>query len=563
MLRCWGLAVLGIFACASAPAWGQSSNYNKDAVKALSKKIDAHLAKVWQKAKVTPAPKAADHVFFRRLNLDLVGRIPDLSPVTDFMDDGFLDDPLAGSLYTVGGLIATEKRWVWVDRLLDSPEHAKHFSHVWRAIMLGYQTNNQFQFQVPSFEIWLNDRVRSNLPLDKTVYQLLTSQQNVGDPRFGGFQPAMQGQGSPAVFFQANENKAENLAAATSRVFLGVKIECAQCHQHPFAKWKQDQFWEFAAFYSTPQNQIRRPNQPGQPQNFTPGREIPIPGTDKIAKAKFLTGKEPAWDGAKNSRVTLAEWVTSPDNPYFARAMADHLWSHLMGVSLLEPIMEPSDDIPMTLPQLLDDLAKALIDNNFDAKFLIRAIVHTDAYQRSSGGAKLADKEDYHLFVRMPIRALTPEQIYDSVVVATTAPISDKRKELMQPGNPNQFFNPNQLQSPRQQFLQKFTNQDRRHEPQTSILQALFMMNGGFMAERTNAKKNEDLQVLSNPDIEGGHESRIRSMYRMVLSRPPREDEIQRLAPYLERGGATGNLRDAVSDIFWALLNSSEFLHNH
>ncbi len=549
--RSWALAVLGIFVCAFAPAWGQSTPaYNKDAVIALSKKIDAHLAKVWQKAKVAPAAKADDYVFFRRLNLDLLGRIPDLTPVTDFIDDD-----------------RSEKRWIWVDRLLDnadySKEHSRHFANVWRAIMLGYQTNTQFQFQVPQFEVWLRDRVAGNVPLDKTVFQLLTSNQG-GNPNFG-FQPGMQGQGSPAVFFQANENKAENLAAATSRVFLGVKIECAQCHAHPFAKWKQDQFWEFAAFYSTPQNMIRRPIvQPAQPQaNFTPGREILIPGTDKVVKAKFLTGKEPTWEGGDTSRTVLAKWVTSPDNPYFARAMADHLWSHLMGVSLLEPIMEPSDDIPITVPELLNDLAKALIDNNFDAKFLIRAIVHTDAYQRSSGGAKLAEKEDYHLFVRMPIRALTPEQIYDSLVFATTSPSSDLRKTLLMPGNLNQFFDPRQQQSARQQFLLKFTNQDRRHEPQTSILQALFMMNGKFMAERTKVATNEDLQDLSNPGLDGGHPGRLRSLYRMVLSRPPRPDEMQRLVPYLERGGATGNLSDAVSDVFWALLNSSEFLHNH
>ena len=221
--------------------------------------------------------------------------------------------------------------------------------------------------------------------------------------------------------------------------------------------------------------------------------------------------------------------------------------------------MEPSDDSPVTHPELLDDLAKGLIANNFDAKFLIRAIVHSDAYQRASGGAKLADKEDYQLFVRMPIRAMSPEQIYDSVFMATSCGV--KQKDLA--FNPNQFFNPGQLQSPRAQFLAKFSNQDRRHEPQTSILQALFMMNGKFMAEKTKVANNTDLLALANPKIQGGHPGRILSLYRMVLSRPPRQDEIDRLVPYLERGGATGNLGDALSDVYWALLNSSEFLLNH
>jgi len=250
--------------------------------------------------------------------------------------------------------------------------------------------------------------------------------------------------------------------------------------------------------------------------------------------------------------------------------MADHLWSYLMGVSLLEPIMEPSDDSPITLPELLDDLARGLIDNNFDAKFLIRAIVHSNAYQRASGGAKLADKEDYHLFVRMPMRALSPEQIYDSVIYATVSKREERIQLLSMPGN-QQFFNPNQQLTPRAQFLTKFSTQDRRYEPQTSILQALFMMNGKFMVDKTkprsdkNPNGNEDLATIANPNAykETGHAGRVRSMYLLVLSRTPRADETSRLVPYLEKGGATGSLEDAVCDVYWALLNSSEFLLNH
>ena len=557
--RCWGLAIVGIFAIAFAPAWGQDPAYDKDAVKALSKRIDEHLAKAWKKAKVTPAPKAEDHVFFRRLNLDLSGRIPDLLDITDFIDNQKAD-----------------KRWMWVDQLLDGRDHSRHFGNVWRNIALGYQTNQQFQFLMPQFENWMKEKVEKNVGLDKMVNQLLMSQNGNQNMGFNGQQ---QGS-SPQLFFLANENKAENLAGATSRVFLGVKIECAQCHAHPFAKWSKEQFWEFAAFYSQPPQNIRQVPGKVQPQpmpNFQAGREILIPGTEKVVKAKFLNGAEPKWDVLNNSRKTLADWVTAPQNPYFAKAMADHVWSYLMGVGLLEPIMEPSDDIPMTHPELLNDLAKGLIDNNFDAKFLIRAIVHTDAYQRSSGGKKLADKEDYHLFVRMPIRAMSPEQVFDSVVFATTNPTSDLRKQLLAPSNPQQFGNPNQLQSPRAQFMLKYTTQDRRHEPQTSILQALFLMNGKFMTERTKVENNEDLLTLANQKTP--HEKRIYSLYMMVLSRPPRASETARLLPYLEKGGAIGYgpggetkldnetrvriLGDALSDVYWALLNSSEFALNH
>ncbi len=543
------LTLLGCFTITLGigSSFGQEPAYNKKTIATLSKRIDEHLAKVWAKAKVSPAAKADDFVYFRRLNLDLRGRIPELSDVVDFVDD---DD--------------AEKRWLWVDRMLESQEYPAHFAHVWRNIMLGYQSNPQFQFLMPQFEGWLRERIKDNVALDAMALQLLTSQvggQNMGFGRGG------MGTTSPQLFFQANENKAELLAAATSRVFLGVKIECAQCHAHPFAKWKQDQFWEFAAFYSQTPQIIRQPNQPAPAKlpSITPGREILIPGTERVVKAKFLNGKMPDWESSTNSRKTLADWIVAKENPYFAKTMADHVWSYLMGVSLLEPINEPSDDIPLTHPELLDDLAKALVANNFDARFLVRAIVHSQAYQRGNGGAKLADKEDYHLFVRMPIRSLSPEQIFDSVVVATVSPheIETRRSLLGQPNQPQQFFDPRFQQSERAKFALKFPMQDRRYEPQTSILQALFMMNGEFLRKRTNATNNKDLKTLANPNLRDGHPARVMSLYRMVLSRPARPDEIARLVPYLERGGATKNLGDAVSDIYWALLNSSEFLHNH
>ena len=303
--RCLGLAIASLFALVLAPAWGQTpSTYNKEAVKALSKKIDNHLAKVWKTAKVSPAVKAEDHVFFRRLNLDLAGHIPDILHIQDFLEDDSAD-----------------KRWTWVDRLLNgddryphfADDHSRHFANVWRNIILGTQTNQNAQFLMPQFEAWLKDRVAQNTTLDQMVKQLLTNNAN---PNMG-FNPGQNA--SPQLFFQAAENKAENLAGVTSRVFLGVKIECAQCHAHPFAKWKQDQFWEFAAFYSNgPQNigPVRKGAQPVQ--NFVAGREIKIPGTDKVVKAKFLTGKEPDWATASGgSRKILADWIDLPGKPLF------------------------------------------------------------------------------------------------------------------------------------------------------------------------------------------------------------------------------------------------------
>jgi len=545
--RLLGIALLGVILAALLPGSIRAQDttapsYKEEVVK-LSRWIDDYLERRWKEFDVKPAPLAEDAVFFRRLSLDLGGKIPGLTQVDDFLSERNAD-----------------KHWKYADYFLSGEQSARHFANFWRTVIIGRSSNQQFQGFYPQFEAWLEDRIRKNTPLDQITQQILTAQ-NTGGPQvqFGGGGLGMANNLSPVGFFAVNEGKAENVAGSAARVFLGVKIECAQCHKHPFAKWTKDQFWEFAAFFSG-QNGFGQPvvlPKGAKKVNFIAGREIPIPETDKVAKAKFLNGKEPQWGAFSDSRKVLAEWVTSAENPWFARAMADHLWAYFFGVSLLEPILEPNDDSPVTHPELLNKLAEQLVAHKFDQKFLIRALVLTKAYQRSSGGPELATKEDYHLFLRMPIRSLSPEQIYDSIVEAThLGQPNNGYDPRFNPGNPFVLNN-----TPRGQFLAKFGSQERRYDPQTSILQALFMMNGKFMHERTKADTNDDIRALVNDPRPV--ERRLRSMFYLILSRPPRIDEVQRLVPYLESGGPTNNQQRAIEDIYWALLNSPEFLLNH
>ena len=541
-----GTVLVAIVAIALLPgpvsAQGASSAYKADALK-LAKWIDEYLEAQWKKHGVESTPLADDAIFFRRLSLDLGGKIPGVTQVQDFLDDK-----------------SPDKHWKWTDHYLSNELSSRHFANFWRTVIIGRSSNQQFQFFYPQFEAWLEDRLQKNTPLDEITKQIQTVQNNNVGMQPGGFGGGMQGNLSPIAFLGVNEGKPENIAGSAARVFLGVKIECAQCHKHPFAKWTRDQFWEFAAFFSGP-NPFAQPMPPmkGAPKapSFTPGREIVIPEVNKVVKAKFLNGKEPEWGAFSNSRDVLAKWMTSPENPYFARAMADHLWAYFFGVSLLEPILEPNDDSPVTHPDLLDRLAEELIAHKFDPKYLIRAIAMTKAYQRSSGGPELATKEDYHLFLRMPIRSLTPEQIYDSIAEATHLEQAS--------GGYDPRFNINnpfaQQNTPRGQFLQRFGTQDRRYDPQTSILQALFMMNGKFMTERTKAEFNSDIATLAVQP--GSNAKKLRTMFYLVLSRPPRADEVERLVPYLDKGGPTGNHQRAIEDVYWSLLNSPEFVLNH
>lgn len=516
--------------------------------------IDKYFAAAWQKAKVKPAAPADDAEFIRRLYLDLAGRIPHPTEARNFLDD---KDP--------------DKRRKSLDELLNnqdkqqrnSEKYASHFTNVWRALLLP-ETNASLQarFQLPAFQGWLRSHLVRNTPYDQFVRELLTA-------------PIVAGQGrqvlaignnaepSPAAFFFAKELLPENLAAAASRVFLGVKLECAQCHNHPFASWKRDEFWSMAAFFAGIQRQ-------GRGDIVAPGREnsdkreIAIPNTNRVAKAKFLDGKNPVWKEGASARETLAEWITQKDNPYFARATVNRLWAYFFGQGLIEPVDEiAGGDNPSQFPEVLNELSKAFVESKFDLKFLIKSIVLTRAYQLSSKGTQ-ADSESSPLFARMPLRGLTPEQLFDSVATAIdyTETGPDLPPGIIVGGRGD----------PRSEFLARFaTTGDKPTDHQTSILQALALMNGRFIADATSLERSNRLAVVLMAPNLNSTAKKVEWLYLAAFARRPTEKESARIDTFIEdRIAGVENERDrqrryqeALADVFWALLNSAEFMLNH
>jgi hypothetical protein len=510
------LLLPGVLALALAPALRAADND----VEALAAKIDERVAAAWG-ADVKPAPVADDAEFFRRLSLDVAGRIPSVTEARDFLDD---DRP--------------DKRRLWADRILQAdPDdssyrsaYVDHFANVWRAWLLA-QTN-QAQSQQPALQAWLRQRLKANVGYDRLVRDLLT--QPLGNNPGAG-----PGEGSAAVFYQANEFKPENLAGSTARLFLGVKIECAQCHNHPFDKWTRTQFWEYAGLFTdvTPPG---RPGQPGKPTQPSPRGEIKVPGQDKTVQARFLDGKEPRWKDGTGTRPTLADWMTAADNPYFARTAANRLWAYFFGRPLADTGDKPAEERPAAHKDLLDELARQLVAHDYDMKFLIRAITASRAYQRTSAVTHPGHK-DSGLFARMPLRGLSPEQLFDSLAEAT-------EYQDGTPGNPR---------AARGQFLARFPAQEQRTDYQTSILQALYLMNNEFIADRTSLEKNRTLATLAEQRT--GTARKVESLYLVVLSRKPRPAESERFVQYVEKG----DQKKALADVFWVLLNSPEFILNH
>jgi hypothetical protein len=496
----------------------------------LTATIDRLIAKRWAAAGVEPAPRADDATFLRRAYLDLAGRIPSVAEARAFLKDQ-----------------APDKRERLVEALLAGNGYANHFTNVWRALLLP-EADAAFQFgvQKPVFELWLRKQFRENKGYDQVVRELLTVP--FGDGR-GGFNPYRSERGpTPISFYFAKDVKPEGLGAGTARLFLGVKLECAQCHDHPFAKWKREQFWQFAAFFGGFDVESR--------QGFIQSvrevkdrRELTISGGPKVVQAAFLDGTEPQWKYDVGSREALAEWMTSPKNPWFARAAANRTWAYFFGTGLVEPVDDLRDDNPASHPELLDELARQFAAHHFDFKFLIRAITASRAYLCSSA-ADSANPDDPRLFARMALRGLSPEQIFDSLSMATG--FREKR-----PGR-SSFLD----DTLRAEFIKQFATTNKRTEFQTSILQSLMLMNGKLTEQVTSPERSATLAaVVDSPFL--GADEKVETLFLAALARPPRSDERERFVRYVRAGGARGDAATALGDVFWVLLNSPEFLLNH
>ncbi|MDY3557717.1 DUF1549 and DUF1553 domain-containing protein [Gemmata sp. JC673] len=530
-------SVTGALLAAPYPAVGADPmrSARPEPAPAVTTKIDRALESAWAKHKITPAAPATDAEFLRRVYLDLAGRVPSVAEARAFLSSARAD-----------------KRRALVAELLGRPVYARHFAAVWRHLLLPEaDTNFQVQFLAPGFEQWLRGQFERNVPFDRMVRDVLTTPVERDTT-----QQALRGDSgtSPIAFYLAKEAKPENLAAASARVFLGIRLECAQCHDHPFATWTRDQFWSLAAFFSGIRTQDRGGGFALPEKEVLDRRELIVPGSERFVQATFPDGTEPRWRFKVGPRQTLAEWVTGRENPYFARAIVNRVWAHLFGVGLVEPVdeMTGSPDTVTHHPELLDELAKAFVESGYDLKGLIESITASQAYQLTSRGATAAAP----LFSRQQLRGLTAEQLFDSLAVAT--------------GQPNEFREDPRFgarNSPRTEFVMKFGQQsDRSVDHEMTIIQALTLMNGSFVSGATSPEQSELLSaVLAAPFLT--ERGRIETMYLAALARTPTANEMEKALAFVAKAAAEGvpkRRRDeAVADIFWALLNSAEFSFNH
>ncbi|VTR93753.1 Uncharacterized protein OS=Singulisphaera acidiphila (strain ATCC BAA-1392 / DSM 18658 / VKM B-2454 / MOB10) GN=Sinac_3967 PE=4 SV=1: PSCyt2: PSD1 [Gemmata massiliana] len=515
----------------------------KDPADVLAAMIDRHLAKDWEARGLIPAEQTDDAEFVRRVYLDVVGRAPKASEAREFIES-----------------TAPDKRQRLVDHLLRMPGHASHFASVARAQWLPQAATNfqltQFGIQ---FETWLRKQYRENTPVDQVVKRIMTVglTVNAQNPDFRFVQATGNDQDANNIvgFYSANEGKPENVGSAVSRLFLGMKLECAQCHDHPFAPYTRDQFWQFAAFFAE-MNPLtgQRPGFIGPLQPQADRNRIGVMGTDRKVTATFFDGTSPQWSLEKSPRQELANWLVSTKNPFFAKNMANRVWAHFFGIGIVDPVDEPGENNPASHPELLKDLGAAFAENGFDNQLLIRAITRTKAYQLSSKMTH-PGQADPRRFAKMNLKGLTPSQLFDTLVSAT----GFREPAFMRNQQNFGFVQPN---NPRSQFLAQFANTERATETNTTILQALMLMNGRFIGDQTDLARSELLAAIV--DMPGWDTNqRVSNLFLTAFARNPTPEELEKYASYVDRGGAKNDKKQALADVFWVLLNSSEFLFNH
>jgi len=511
-----------------------SSVARGDEVVELATEIDGLIRRRLAAENVTAAPAADDAEFLRRVFLDLGGRIPPSTRVRRFLADR---DP--------------DKRRKVVDELLDSSLYVVHFSNVWRkALLPETQADPQTRVLVPAFEAWLRQKLTDDTSYSEMVREIVTVP--LAASRNPREIPGQADRPSPLAFYQAKQIKPENLAASTARTFLGIRIECAQCHDHPFDNWKQNDFWSFAAFFAGMERQGRG-GFLAAIREVADRRKLKIPGTETSVGPVFLDGSRPLPTQTRGARQLLADWMITAENSYFAKAAVNRLWSQMFGIGLVDPPDDFTADNPPSHPKLLDLLASEFASHNFDVRHILRSIVASDAYQRTSRQTDPSQQKP-RLFSRMAVKGLSPEQIFDSLAQATGyVPVAVDRTST----------GPGALDSVRSEFVDLFGDDSSRPTQQrTTILQALALMNGGLVSEATSLDRSRTLTaVVEFPALGTG--DRVEALFLAALGRRPGAKRLAALVAYVDAGGVTKDPAAALADVFWALLNSSEFLLNH
>lgn len=507
-----------------------------------SNPIDAVVFAKLRRLKTNPAPVCDDATYARRVHLDLTGLLPTADEARAFVADS-----------------SPDKRTRLVDRLLARPEFATFWGLKW-SDLLRAEEKTLDEKGVALYVDWIRASVADNKPLDAFVRELLAARGSTYEV-------------PPANFYRAMRDPITR-SESVAQLFLGTRLQCAKCHNHPFDRWTQADYYGWANNFAQIDYEIKENKRTdendkhefvGEQVVFLNAEQKPVenPDTGEAVPPRFLESSGLGPDPAGDRLAQLAAWVTAPDNRQFARATANRIWFELVGRGVVDPIDDFRATNPPSNPELLDRLADELVSHRYDLRHLIRVVTASQVYQLSSEGTA-ENADDAANFSRAPVRRLTAEQLLDAMTQVTGAPVAFKNlpsgtraAELVgvaavsgRGGN----------RSPAGQFLKMFGKPPRltpcecERADETTLAQTFRLMSGELVDGLLRADGN---RLAALADSSRPPEETIDELYWSALTRGPTDEERQTAVAYLS---AAEDRRAALQDVTWALLNSAEFL---
>jgi hypothetical protein len=493
--------------------------------------IDHHVFAKLKMLSIRASELCTDQEFIRRAYLDVCGILPTADETRAF-------------------LASTEKdkRARLIDRLLDRPEYADFWTLKWCDVLRSDRKTIQVKGTYV-YQNWLRTRIEKNLPFDQIVRELLTASGNTyANP--------------PANYYRIATDP-QNLAESTTQLFFGIRMQCAKCHNHPFEKWTQDDYYSMAAFFARVKHK-KDPIEPGAaPPNagaelvyLDRAGEVVQPRSGKAMPPKFMGGPVAQVGTGQDRRQVLAVWLTSAKNPFFAKSVVNRVWFHLTGRGIVDPVDDFRDSNPSANDELLDALAQEFVTHQFDLKQLIRDILNSRAYQLSAQTNDF-NKDDNKYFSHAVTKLLTAEQLLDALCGVTESPEKFANVPL---GTRAVQLPDGEINHP---FLKTFGQPGRElaceceREQDSNLAQALQLINGPTVNDKLRNPKNRIGRLLGQKTSEA---ATLDELYLTALSRPAAEAEVKVALAHVAK--ATDK-RKAWEDVQWALINSKEFLFRH